>query len=179
MNGTRGTSIPPPVILWTIQTEAAVLRLQRTGVLRADGRRICKEHRPAYRWIFGQMRERIGPPPSGVRYPIWAWRIWTPRSPKSDLRSRAHLAVGTKGARIEFEAAEDRILESDFDGWHAVLNHPFAAGERDDGGSWVSIFDLGGGKSDYRADPSERSVQATLWSVELGQVRGIVWFTAR
>lgn len=96
------------------------------------------------------------------------------------MRSRAHLPVGTKGARIEFEAAEDRILASDFDGWHAVLNHPFAAeDERDDERSWVAIFDLGGGRSSYRADPSERSVQATLWSVELGQVRAIAWFTAR
>jgi hypothetical protein len=168
------------MILWTIQREAAALRLERTGTLWADGRRVCKAYRPAYRWIVAQMGERIGPPPARIRYPIWAWRIWTPRSPTPDLRSRGHLPPGTRGVRIEFEAAADRVLASDFDGWHAVLNHPFGAEhERDDERGWGAIFDLGGGRSDYRADPFERSVQATLWSLELHQVHAMTRFVAR
>ena len=45
--------------------------------------------------------------------------------------------------------------------------------------SWSRIFELERGDPAEWGDPCERSIQVTLWSVELHQVRAMTWFTAR
>lgn len=188
------------MILWTIQSEAAVRRMERAGALRGDGRRIWREYRDAHQWIVRQMRQRLGPPPPGSSYPVWAWKVYSTRSPRPDLRHVAHLPRGTRGARIEFDSPEERVLLSDFMRWHAVLNNSFCAdNEQEDDAedarprgeeyveenlkrikqSWSRIFELERGDPAYHGDISERSIQATLWLVELHQVRSMTWFTAR
>jgi hypothetical protein len=181
------------MILWTIQADGAVRQLERSGVLRGDGRRIWKERRPAFRWMIWQMTARLGTPPSGCRYPLWAWKIWDRRSPRPDLRSRSHLPTGARGARIEFDLPEDRVLLSDFGRWHFVLNHSFLADDEQEAQeaesmtpsaeaierSWDRIFEIEGGDPAYHGNPAHRAVQATLWSLALSEVRAITWFIAR
>lgn len=140
------------------------------------------------------MTERLGPPPRGSRYPVWAWKAWRgEESPKPDLRARAHLPPGTRGARIEIDAPAERVLLSDFMRWHCVLAGQYLADdEREDDAvaampwsraraeeSWSRIFELGRGDPDYHGPVAERSVQATLWFVTLDDVRRLTWFTAR
>jgi hypothetical protein len=106
--------------LWTVQTREVWEEFQRKGVLRAEGRRVIPEFREAYQWLMEQMKERL--PGYSGRYPLWAWY-----HPKPDLRYAGLLPRGTRGVRIEFVAPVDRILLSDFDAWHAVLNKGFLA----------------------------------------------------
>ncbi|MDZ7840387.1 MAG: DUF3841 domain-containing protein [Gammaproteobacteria bacterium] len=110
------------LILWTIQTEPAVRRMERTRMLRGDGRRIWPAHRRAFQWMNEQMRRRLGPPPRGSRYPVWAWKVYDSDSPRPDLRCVAHLPRGTRGARLEIDVPDERVLLSDFMRWHSVLN---------------------------------------------------------
>ena len=104
--------------LWTIQSRAAWMSLRRTGRLRGDGRRCWRFNRPAYQWMAEQMVRRGVLRPG--RFPIWAWR-----TPKPDLRHRALLPPGTKGVRIELDVSPARVLLSEFDAWHCVLNRGF------------------------------------------------------
>src|ERR1051325_1055844 len=111
------------MILWTIQTESAWQKAQKCGTLRADGRRQWRSFRRAYRWMQSEMSRRIGPPPSGVRYPIWAWLQYeSVQKLRPDLRRAGHLPAGSQGVLIEFHASEGAFLLSDFDLWHYVLN---------------------------------------------------------
>jgi hypothetical protein len=142
-----------------------------------------------------QMVLRIGKPPGRSRAPLWAWKVWSRRTPKPDLRSRAHLPSGTAGVRIEFEAPPDCVLLSDFTRWHVVLNRQFLSdnAEEDDAAatrmsgdrklrierSWERIFELDRGDPEYWGPFGDRGIQATLWQIELAQVRKVTSFTAR
>ena len=111
------------MILWTIQTEAAWCCARRRGVLRADGRRVWHSFRGPYRWLVREMVDRIGKPPRGVNYPIWAWAQYeTAILRRPDLRHSGHLSPGTLGVLMQFAAPEDQTLLFDFDLWHYVLN---------------------------------------------------------
>lgn len=112
--------------LWTVQHAPALDVLERTGVLRADGRRAERLFREPYRWMMARMRERGA---GTGRFPVWAWH-----TPKPDLRRPRHLPGGAEGVRIEFEVDPSRVLLSDFDGWHFVLNDhylPTSAADQD------------------------------------------------
>ncbi len=78
--------------------------------------------RPAYRWLMGQMRERL-PDCSGRRYPIWAWH-----TPKPDMREVGYYSPGEMCVRLTLDIADEeasrRVLLSGFDawGWHVLNN---------------------------------------------------------
>lgn len=182
-----------PLTLWTIQPLAAVRHLEKHGKLQGDGRRISlTRHRAAFRWMIRQMELRVGPSQSRSNYPIWAWKAWAGQeAPRPDLRSRAHLPSGTRGARIEISVLQERVLLSDFDRWHAVLASLYLADdERDEElcecvdrqaieQSWERIFELDRGDPLYHGPVVKRRIQATLWSIKIEDVRSIQWFTAR
>ena len=187
-----------------IAPASTVACLERKGVLRCDGRRTPRDFRPAYRWMAERMCERIGPPPPGVTYPLWAWARWSADRLRPDMRVLRHHSGVERCARLEIDMPGERILLSDFDAWHCVLNgwcltdteaedtafnaaleaagipwgwpypEPFRAQVM---GSWLRIFDL-----DRPADPAwagppaERVVQATFWCLERSWVRRIEWF---
>ena len=183
------------MILWTIQAEGAWRRAQRSGFLRADGRRQWRSLQEAYRWMGGEMRRRIGNPPRGVRYPIWAWLQYENRVVKRpDLRRTGHLPSGTRGALIQFDIAEDQVLLSDFELWHYVLNRwylPQTSSETRDAvdnvptdarslrASWQRIFDLDWSLAGVSAPRGDKSIQATLWQVPISAVRSVRPFRAR
>ena len=55
--------------------------------------------------------------------PIWAWYQWEGSRRKPDLRASGYLPKGEPGVRLELRVADDRVLLSDFDLWHYVLNY--------------------------------------------------------
>ena len=141
------------MILWTIQSVAAWSRLQKDGVLRADGRRIHARDRRPYAWMARQMSERIGFRPAGQALPLWAWFQWngaTCRRP--DLRSCGYLPPGNWGVRIEFEISDRLALLSDFDLWHYVLNYWYLPESEQDDEDFESAL-LCRGLSFYKAKP--------------------------
>ena len=115
--------------LWTIQHEKVYEVFQRTGFLRANNDDLfCKDElRFAYKWMSKQMCLRIGPPPTGVQYPLWAWYQWEGHRSRRDLRCSGYAPRGTPLVQIEFEVDTENILKSDFDDWNFVLNNDFIA----------------------------------------------------
>lgn len=112
------------VTLWTIQPLPVWKVLQSKGYIQARHVLVEKHFRPAYRWMSGQMRLRLGPSPSSIWFPMWAWYQWQGADKKRpDLRFSGHLPSGKTGVLIEFLAEAAEVLLSDFELWHYVLNY--------------------------------------------------------
>lgn len=110
--------------LWTVQTLDAWEEACRVGTLRASSRHIPPHFRGAYEWMARQMEKRLGAPPQGVEFPVWAWFQWQDaRHRRPDLRCGGHLPPGTHGARVEFQVDSSQVLLSVFEEWHFVLNY--------------------------------------------------------
>jgi hypothetical protein len=116
------------------------------------------------------------------------------------------LAKGQKGVRIELELENGKVLLSDYNGWHAVLNNSFLSyDEAEDDrfeqekqrlgygygspqpeslrskitASWERIFDLAGGDPEWWGKVSGRAIQATFWELRLKDVTDVTFFTDR
>jgi hypothetical protein len=113
------------MVIWSILTQEAWNEMQRRGRLRASRRHASKEFVGPYLWMAQQMERRLpGPRPNKDAMPIWAWYQWEGAARrKPDLRSGGYLPKGERGVRIECRVADDRVLLSDFDLWHYVLNY--------------------------------------------------------
>lgn len=79
------------MILWAIQPASIYYQIQREGYYhydesRSEDNESIYEFRMAYDWLAGEMCKRIGPPPKGVKYPVWAWYVHNSRRRKPDLR---------------------------------------------------------------------------------------------
>lgn len=178
--------------LWTIQHEDAFAELKRTGVLRADGAHLMfgGEYRRAYDWMAMQLRRRIGPPPEGARYPLWAWYQWEGARKRRDLRCSGYAPRGTPMVQLTFEIGEAEVLLSDFDAWHLVLAGDYLAdseldwenfrgGEAETAASWERIFDLDRHTPGWDTPPQERSIQAVFWELRWSQIRKTEHFIAK
>lgn len=184
-------------LLWTIQNEEAFREFERTGVLRANEDFLfCEDYyRFAYDWLSKQMVQRIGPPPAGVRYPVWAWYQWEGKRKRRDLRLSGYAERGTPMVQIEFEADPASFLLSDFDAWHIVLAKQYLAEneaewdafyevnpqatQADVERSWDRIFDLSHYTPDWDCEPDRKTIQATLWEIQLSQVKKVEHFLAK
>lgn len=184
-------------LLWTIQTESAYTEFEKSGILVANENHLfCGEDlRFAYDWMAGQMVNRIGAPPPGIRYPVWAWYQWEGKRKRRDLRQAGYAKRGTPLVQITFEAEPCSFLLSDFDAWHAVLMGQYNAVNEADWDdfyqkhphpsrneiepSWERIFDLSHHTPDWDPTPDKQSIQATLWKIELSQVKGVEHFLAK
>lgn len=65
-----------------------------------------------YRWLMDRMREKIGPAPAGVDYPVWAWHTWEFERRAPDPQQRGLCKThGSKGAadagRARFSSRAD------------------------------------------------------------------------
>ena len=112
--------------VWTVQLLFVYEQLKEGKSFRADFQKSpfedMEEFHNAYRWMTEQMKKRIGPPPVGVEYPIWAWHTRGWKHKKPDLRSSDMRHFTKPHVCIELEIPDEEILLSDFDAWHFVLN---------------------------------------------------------
>lgn len=124
------------MILWTIQPKEVFDLIQREGVYRCDIHKSGFEDFAdmQYSWMVSQMKKRIGPPPEGVSYPVWAWYQWREDRKKPDLRwERCNCGrKGEKFYRLEIEIPDEQVLLSDFDNWHVPLNNALFTDSDDD-----------------------------------------------
>lgn len=76
-----------------------------------------------YNRLVLQMKKRIGDPPEGVIYPVWAWHTQCSKRHKPDLRSErwANGYDGEKFVCLEIEVPDEQVLLSDFDLWSLIL----------------------------------------------------------
>ena len=184
-------------LLWTIQHEEAFSIFKKTGVLVANENFLfCQDDLVfAYDWMSQQMNARIGNPPKGVKYPIWAWYQWEGKRNRRDLRSSGYAKRGTPLVQITFEADADSFLLSDFDAWHNVLANQYVANDeadwdrfygqtslpkqRDITQSWERIFDITHFSPNWDCTPEKKSIQATLWNIHISQVKKVEHFIAK
>lgn len=178
------------MILWTIQDRRPYEKMLDCGVLRSDEKYILfEEFRESYLWMADQMVKRIGMPPKGVRFPVWAWYRWEGERKRPDMRSHGRY-YGEKGMPIvllTIDVPEKYVLLSDFDYWHFVLNDiPYLFS--DDGeiqdcspeekvSSWENIFDINHIQEGDEEMPL--STQATLWEIRKEWVIKAEFFVSR
>ncbi|HYO73983.1 MAG TPA: DUF3841 domain-containing protein [Archangium sp.] len=193
--------------LWTIRSGPERSLLEQQGVLRTDGRRVPRYRRDAYAWMGEQLAKRVGPPPRGCRYPLWAWVQYGGENRlRPDLRATGHCPPGTHAVRIEAVLPRESVLLSDFQKWHAVLNRTYLAHSEPEARdfekalrragvanawpypepfasrvikSWERVFELSGGEEAHWGPARERQLQAVFWELRAAQVRRLTPFVAR
>lgn len=114
------------MLIWSILTPEAWHELNRKGYVRADRRHADEYFIASYDWMADQMERRLKTPrPSKSAMPIWAWFQWYGnKRQKPDLRSLRHWhPKGERAVRVGFRVDDDRVLLSDFELWHYVLNY--------------------------------------------------------
>ena len=184
------------MIIWTVQPVSALRDLETDGVFRCDRSQsfnLMKAdtlERP-YRWLIQRMTEKIGAPPAGVEYPIWAWHTWEFARRRPDTESAVFVRRTEEKVLFTLDVPEEALVLSDFDAWQYVLMDSYVADavteeefdalkERLEGldgeelrveteRSWVNVF---------KTDPvnSEllirgRYVQATFWEIRREYVK--------
>ena len=119
------------------------------------------------------MAKRVGPPPSGVRFPIWAYfKQQGETSGKPYMRAYRRLYDGPLDC-MRLEVDEARALLSDEDDWHFPLNYWYLSASRADSDAfddWVASLGVGFRSiSDWSQDsPALREVRRCVedsWSL--------------
>ena len=187
------------MILWTIQEECIYHMLLETGVYRCDPE-LCSmpEFRDEYDWLIRQMIKRVGPPPKGVTYPVWAWYQLEGKRRKPDLR-RERWGYGLKGDKyycLEIEIPDRDVLLSDFDAWSIILNQGLLSDTEEEDEwleakyetlspeeqqqmkekNWERAFDLT--PLDTKWIRRGDWIQATFWELRKEQIKAVRTFTA-
>lgn len=113
--------------LWTFQPYEVFEKLQNGQIFRCDANKSELiqefEFKKSYDFMVESMKARLthSQRPFGVKYPIWAWHTAYGAHKRPDRR---FLMFNNRQEQhlIEIEVSSDRVLLSDFDGWHHVLN---------------------------------------------------------
>lgn len=185
------------MIIWTLQPLFVYQQVRENGVFHCDPEQCAMpEFEDSYRWIADQMRKRIGPPPDGVEFPVWAWHTRNWRRARPDLRTaRWDCGPGNQDYTcITMDVPDSDVLLSDFDSWHMVLNKsPIAESEQEFdqlyeeidamskqdrmaflSSNWERVFDIGK-VSDHWMDRG-RWIQATLWELRAEYIKDVRFF---
>ena len=180
--------------IWTIQTEEAYEVLRQTGELFGTREHIMFEDSRAYDWLCSKMKARgILPEKESYEYPIWAWYSFLGKKP--DLRTTGFVPKGTKAVRLELRVDLKRVLLSDFDLWHYVLNDWYVATSEEELAkfnnneyfrknrkkTWNRIFRVFDYDflSFYGITRENQNVQATMWNITMDDVVCVKHFVGR
>lgn len=164
--------------LWTIQSAAAWAELQSKGVLRAPFSLTTgadpdwDNFVPAYNWMRDQMIARgIEPTVNDPDlYPIWAWSDHVVAFEEWALYKRRPKFWRDNNVLLEIDIPEERVLLSDYELWHLVLNGEHSTPE--ERAEWPRlVLDLTWEDPEYRV--KNYRVQATFWELHLNQVQVI------
>ena len=117
--------------LWTVQRPEVYETLKAKGVYHCDHNILLAKRDPdaynditdAYAWMAKQMLHRIGNPPSGVVFPIWAWHTWDCQHKRPDMRRLGFncFLFGGDKVLMEIEIPDEQVLLSDKVLWDYVL----------------------------------------------------------
>ncbi|MDR1339059.1 MAG: DUF3841 domain-containing protein [Prevotellaceae bacterium] len=186
------------MLLWSLQPELLFEKLQKEQIIRCNPAQseLVTEFGfgPSYDWLAEQMALRVGPPPEGVKYPIWAWHTLDWRHKKPDLRRAECRNYTGNQVCIELEIPDKDVLLSNEDMWYIVLNNGYYGDysdyyddsdyEREEKWfdnlppdeqirvkrkSWERIFDVTPPREN-EWDSHGKYVQATFWELRMDQV---------
>lgn len=136
----------------------------------------------AYDWLVQEMVKRIGHPPVGVKYPIWAWY----RDGGEDFTDWRE--EGKIFAKITVDIDPARVVLSEIDDWQLVLSHdPLLTDEEAESEEYDKYWGLyvAAGEEAIRATwprmfrEDGEFLQATFWELYLSDVVDIEVFTSR
>ena len=173
--------------------------IQKTGTFICDKEKADNvDFLESYDWLNAYL-EKKDPKPKNVEYPIWAWYRFNSMEKKPDLRHSCYGRRGEKMVCIELEIPDEKVLLSDFDNWHAVLNKwwlddsnceeewdanhdwfdslPFEEQDAIMKKSWEKIFDISVFENEWRSNG--KYVQAVFWELKKDYIRKVQYFTAR
>jgi len=139
--------------------------------------------------------------PDGIRYPIWAWYQWNGKRKKRDMRERGLSNRGDPAVQLEIEIPDEKVLLSDFDVFHCVLNNTYICSSEEESErfdkwcesqddkskivkkikeSWTGVFDLTKEDDNWLYGKNEhKSIQAVFWELREDQVIWAREFIAR
>lgn len=129
------------ITIWSLQHPEALALLRRGQTYRVSQAAVrrhgefsedWKHFRSAYGWMEDQFRLRVGPLPTS-RALVWAWY-----KPKPDIRKGMWRDVPRPFVLLTLRVDPNRVLVSDWEDWHQVLNDaPIAPrGLEHDGEAW-------------------------------------------
>lgn len=182
------------MILWTIQPFEVLESIRLTGVYHCDfSRSMLSDYEEQYGWLVKAMKARIGDPPEGVSYPVWAWYMWEGVRKPPNLHGE-HFGNGRKGDRLvcmEIDIQEENVILSDFDSWSIILLHGLLSDSEEEDKrqeheynslsdkerkkyrdkNWEQVFDLTYVDNGWvhRGD----SIQATFWELRKENIQNV------
>lgn len=188
------------MILWTIQPLEVYQEICDTGVYRCDPVKadLLEYWTLQYDWLAGKMAEKIGPPPKGVRFPVWAWYVYDGKHKKLDLRHMRwkYDTAGLKQVCLELDVPDDQVVLTNFDTWGMILYKiPISYTEEEYNRlgaqckamseeekaaflneNWERVFD----NTPYHNEWIDRGnmIQATFWELKKEYIRNVRFFTS-
>ncbi len=186
------------MILYTIQNEQKYKEFLETGILKAHDNIICFDHddfKDSYRWMVSKMEELLPKSDIYCNFPLWSWFKHDGKKP--DLRKSSYLSKGEIGYLIKFEIDDNKVLLTDFDKWHLILNHSkeelqqkhtiFEIEECDDVEYYLNegfvlennLLKYDWNKIILNKNSDIKYIQATIWYIKIDQVKKITKFKSR
>lgn len=180
------------MIIWTIQPYSVYQQLESKGQFYCDPEKSenLKENnfQIAYNWMIKQMKRRKILPPKDVKVPLWAWYRRDYKHVRPDFRWVRDSEIEVC---MEINIPEEKVLLSDFEAWHFVLNDWYyspATNEQEwerlekkfdslperkqkqvKEKSWQRIFDTDIRHGKWTSNGE--TIQACFWMLEMSQVR--------
>lgn len=111
------------MLLWSVQPQIAYSSFKKKKLLKGDWRRVEKSFVPPYKWMEKQMIKR-GMMKKPQAY-MWAWHTYLDKQKMPDFRCESYksqLNYHKTLYRIAMEVPDDKVLLSDYEAWHNVLN---------------------------------------------------------
>lgn len=155
----------------------------------------------AYQWLKYQMNQK------GIKYHhaneqiIWAWYQWAGENKKApDKRYQSvYNYFEDPYVLLELEINPERVLLSDYDAWHYVLNYWHLSSDRESEkfsksfdfyrkkplaglaneqiqNTWLSIFDLDKSKKILNIESNNQQIQATFFELFFNDVKKVHFF---
>ena len=173
--------------LWTFQPLHIYKIIQETGVYRCN-QELCgmlEYSEKGYKWLSRRMTEKIGPPPDGVIYPVWAWYLEYGKNEKPDLRKErwSYGNGNEKYVCMELEIPADKVVLTDFDKWLCILGNSIISNSEEEDDllrhysinlpenewleyqykNWERVFDINPEHDCWISDYNW--IQATFWEL--------------
>ena len=185
--------------LWTIQPEEIYHSILKTGKYICDPLQFnMPEFAEMYNWLVLQMTKRIGDPPEGVIFPVWAWHTQRSKRYKPDLRSERweNGYDGEKLVCLEIEVPDEQVLLSDFDLWSLILLDSIITETEEEEHklteiyksltpqkqlemkyeNWTRVFDVTPFENEWMRRGSW--IQATFWVLTKDMIKKVRYFKA-
>lgn len=180
--------------LWTVQPNKVYDLILNNGVYHCDSTKsesIKNFGAVPYQWLSEQMRKRVGPPPDGVAFPVWAWHTMSWKHKRPDMRRTEFRFEKRPFVLMEIEISDNDVLLSDEELWHFVLNNCYLSDadnetelykdwerfdllseeekKQEKESSWKRIFAVSP-PTDNEWNKVGRYIQATFWELRKEQI---------